>query len=342
MFQKASAMDWDEVRCVAQTFETKVERKWPDYLEEMKGLEAQFSSRSPPSNISQSPFYSPDREHTGVADGAGVSLLDILALNWEIPQQENLIVLEIRQLDKPTIQMVTEAGMIGKIGFNSAGVGVCMNAIRTKGVDLDRLPVHLGMRMVLEKSTARDALESLKQSGLLAGPVHLLISDAHESYGWVVDTVWLSDSPFRVERMRELTDAVEDPSWTDVHSFFTDRKNAPAAICRVGENSTLFNIIMDLKRREAVVRLGFPDAPVERLELKLPGEKNLPHIQLADPFKVWTKDTGTLDHDGSDSRTTMGASSQTSIVLSIKYTKGGSYNIRTISSRIANGYPQTE
>ncbi|KIV92825.1 hypothetical protein, variant [Exophiala mesophila] len=303
MFQKASAMDWDEVRCVAQTFETKVKRKWPHYLEEMKG----------------------------VADGAGVSLLDILALNvrteiafgrwtdgctslswqtekhsflaqnwdWEISQQENLIVLEIRQLDKPTIQMVTEAGMVGKIGFNSAGVGVCMNAIRTKGVDLDRLPVHLGMRMVLENSTARDALESLKQSGLLAGPVHLLISDAHESYGCeytstthatlppdsrgrvihsnhllmshpgVVDTVWLSDSPFRVERMRELTDAVEDPSWTDVHSFFTDRKNAPAAICRVGDNSTLFNIIMDLKRREAVVRLGFPDAPVERLELKL-------------------------------------------------------------------------
>lgn len=194
--------------------------------------------------------------------------------------------------------MVTEAGIIGKIGFNSAGVGVCMNAIRSKGVDLNRIPVHMAMRMVLECSSAKEAVRSLGQWGV-AGPVHLLISDTQDSFGCeftstthailhpdsrgrvihsnhlllehadVVDTAWLADSPFRIERMLELTDDVHDPSWMDMHSFFTDRKNAPAAICRAGDITTLFNIIMDLKQRRVVVRIGLPYAPRETLEIKL-------------------------------------------------------------------------
>jgi isopenicillin-N N-acyltransferase-like protein len=39
--------------------------------------------------------------------------------------------------------MVTEADVIGKIGINSAGVGVCLNAIRACGVDRTKLPIDL-------------------------------------------------------------------------------------------------------------------------------------------------------------------------------------------------------
>jgi isopenicillin-N N-acyltransferase-like protein len=51
---------------------------------------------------------------------------------WEEPQQINLIHLNIKRDTKPSISQITEAGIIGKIGLNSAGVGVCINAIRAK------------------------------------------------------------------------------------------------------------------------------------------------------------------------------------------------------------------
>ena len=77
-----------------------------------------------------------------------------LAQNWDwmLEQKPNLILLHITQTRKPTIKMVTEAGIIGKIGLNSAGVGVCLNAVQAYGMDPTRMPVHLGLRSVLESS----------------------------------------------------------------------------------------------------------------------------------------------------------------------------------------------
>ena len=105
--------------------------------------------------------------NSGVAAGASVPYASILALNvrteiaygmakdgctaiyrqaekstylaqnwdWQEEQQENLIGLYIRNPPKPPIAMVTEAGIIGKIGLNGCGVGVCLNAIKALGVD---------------------------------------------------------------------------------------------------------------------------------------------------------------------------------------------------------------
>ncbi|KAI7562004.1 hypothetical protein KC343_g8394, partial [Hortaea werneckii] len=127
MFQETSHMSWAKVQELALSFEPVLRRKWPAYLEEISGLAA----------------------------GAGVELADIIAVNvrteiafglfsdgctalswrtgsasflaqnwdWMEEQKAHLIVLEIEQHGKPTIKMVTEAGLIGKIGLNSAGVG---------------------------------------------------------------------------------------------------------------------------------------------------------------------------------------------------------------------------
>ena len=68
-----------------------------------------------------------------------------MAQNWDWMEEQspNLLLLTIIQPDKPTIKMVTEAGIIGKIGLNSAGVGVCLNAIRIPGLDKNRIPCTL-------------------------------------------------------------------------------------------------------------------------------------------------------------------------------------------------------
>ena len=195
--------------------------------------------------------------------------------------------------------MITEAGIIGKIGFNSKGVGVCFNAIRAKGVDRSRIPVHLGLRVILESSAAEQAVQSLEKYGMAAA-AHILVADENCSIGFefsssttarlkpdskgrlihsnhllakhpgVEDTVWLKDSPFRVERMAEMSENLRDPTWEEVSRLFEDEKNAPAAICRAQgdtDDTTIFNIIMDLKQKRAVIRMGRPCNTEETIKL---------------------------------------------------------------------------
>jgi isopenicillin-N N-acyltransferase-like protein len=218
-------------------------------------------------------------------------------------QKQNLIITKITQADKPTIIQVTEAGIIGKIGFNSSGVGTLLNAIKVRGVDATRLPVHFGLRMALESSSVEEAVRKLESYGM-ASSAHILIADpntaigleftkstfAHcvpDSFGRVVhtnhlllehpgetDIVWLKDSLDRVQTMAETVGKLDkEPSWEKVGRLFEDEQNSPSAICRLETketgSGTLFNIVMDLKSKKAVVRLGRPTEVEERIELEL-------------------------------------------------------------------------
>jgi isopenicillin-N N-acyltransferase-like protein len=263
----------------------------------------------------------------GIADGAGVDLLDIVALNvrteinfglfsdgctslawhtekraylgqnwdWMNAQKENLIITKITQAGKPTIQQVTEAGIIGKIGFNSSGVGTLLNAIKVYGVNPSQMPVHFGLRAALESESALEAVEKLEGYGM-ASSAHILVADASTAVGLEfskstfarclpdslhrvihanhlllphpgeTDTVWLKDSPVRVQTMTENSSKVggnkHEPSWEEVSKLFEDEQNYPTAICREqtaeSGSGTLFNILMDLKSKTAVVRMGRP------------------------------------------------------------------------------------
>lgn len=270
----------------------------------------------------------------GIADGAGVALSDIIAINvrteinfglfsdgctalswkterasylaqnwdWMGAQKENLIAMTIEQTGKPTIKMITEAGLIGKIGLNSAGVGVCLNAIRVIGMDSERIPCHLGLRLVLESESREQAVRSLERYGVTSS-CHMLVADKEGGVGleWssrdlrrvemnpsgqvfhtnhylveheegVVDTVWLKDSPIRVARVEEICKTLgEEPEMEDVAGVFRDEEGLPTAICRDERDGsatgTLFNIVMDLTGKRAKVILGRPVEPEEFLEL---------------------------------------------------------------------------
>lgn len=150
-------------------------------------------------------------EMEGIAKGAGVDFEDILALNarseialtgtgerfsdgcttmavfnpiikdtfiaqnwdWQPTQSNSLLMLQIESKDKPTILMITEGGMIGKIGFNSAGVGICFNALLTNEKS-DQVPIHLGLRAVLNSFSQTEALSKLS-NGQIASSASFLI-----------------------------------------------------------------------------------------------------------------------------------------------------------------------
>jgi isopenicillin-N N-acyltransferase-like protein len=217
-------------------------------------------------------------------------------------QKENLIITKIFQPGKPTIQQVTEAGIIGKIGFNSSGVGCLLNAIKVYGVNPSGLPVHFGLRMVLESSSVEDAVQKLESHGM-ASSAHILIADASSAVGLEftkstfahclpdklgriihtnhllrphpgeIDTVWLKDSPTRVATMTENSAKLKgEPSWKEVEELFHDEQNHPSGICRFeaeeSGSGTLFNILMDLGSRKGVVRMGRPTEYEEIIRLE--------------------------------------------------------------------------
>jgi isopenicillin-N N-acyltransferase-like protein len=224
-------------------------------------------------------------------------------MQWMTKQKQNLIITKITQANKPTIVQVTEAGIIGKIGFNSSGVGTLLNAIKVHGMDATRLPVHFGLRMALESSSVQDAVQKLESCGM-ASSAHILLADANtslgleftkatfaycvpDSAGQVVhanhlllehpgqtDTVWLKDSLSRVQTMGSNARGLsEDAGWVDVSQLFADEENYPGSICRFETketgSATLFNIVMDLKAKKAVVRLGRPTEVEETIQLGL-------------------------------------------------------------------------
>lgn len=167
----------------------------------------------------------------GVADGAGVPFASILALNvrtevayglysdgctalsvhsadvsilaqnwdWKFGQAPNLINLVIEGTG--VISIITEGGIIGKIGVCSAGVGVCLNAIAALGVAHDRLPVHLALRAALDwaiespgEGVARRVAERIRDVGVAAAG-HILLADAEEAFGLEVSYLDIVDVP---------------------------------------------------------------------------------------------------------------------------------------------------
>lgn len=177
-------------------------------------------------------------EMEGIADGAGVDFEDILALNarsetalagykgtsfsdgctaiavtspiipetiigqnwdWKPDQINSLLLLEIEREGNPDITMVTEGGIIGKIGFNSQGVGVCFNALITDKKS-NEVPVHLGLRAVLNSHSLTEAISKIKGTQMASAASFLVGYDDGDGHGMAVNA---EVSPFGMDYVGE-------------------------------------------------------------------------------------------------------------------------------------------
>lgn len=194
--------------------------------------------------------------------------------------------------------MITEAGIIGKIGINSAGVGVCYNALYISGVSMSGLSSHLALRMALESTSPAEACMKIETQGGTAASAFILVGNKKCAYGIefsykdikrqfqdergnllhtnhcvlqhdpeVKEGEVIPDSRTRSRRMSELVknfDCTEE----EFSRLWEDEYDYPTGICRdykegKSRGATLFNIVMDLKRKRAVVKLGRPVNPDE-------------------------------------------------------------------------------
>ena len=232
----------------------------------------------------------------------------ILAQNWDWrpAQKANLIRLTITR-PSHTLSMVTEAGILGKIGLNSAGYGVCLNALRVAGVDFAKLPVHLALRKVLDfdQPGQLNKLVSSLQARGIATSAHILIANSENAVGLeathkdvkvlherasntskilthtnhlilshedIEERLDLPDSQPRLKRINELINAqTKPPNPSSVLEMLKDEEGYPASICRESANqstsATCFSIIMDLEAKMAACKLGRPNAGGEEFEI---------------------------------------------------------------------------
>lgn len=104
--------------------------------------------------------------------------------DWRAEAVRTSVVLQIEQKDKPNIVMHAEAGTIGHRGINSAGMGVCINYIRS---ELDGfkpgLPFLIKLRAILNSERMSNALKMLMT---YIGPNSMNMIVAHKD-GEIID-----------------------------------------------------------------------------------------------------------------------------------------------------------
>ncbi len=115
----------------------------------------------------------------------------VLAQNWDWEKvlEDLFVVMRVTLPSNETFVMMTEPGIVGKVGFNSQGVGVCLNLIansnaakwggESRNSFTECIPVHILLRLVLESSSFEDALKRVRSAPRCeASMSNLFIADA--------------------------------------------------------------------------------------------------------------------------------------------------------------------
>jgi len=218
----------------------------------------------------------------------------LLGENWDwLRALEKLaITMRVERTDGHRILMITEPGIIGKIGLNSAGLGVCLNILkcdaRVKGV-----PVHVLLRSVLDSKSVEEAVTTIRSAdrGTMS---NIMIADNKgdcvnlELAGDTLDVIrgtnnvsyhtnhysgcglenqetGTASSYSRFERMKNLTPLKGNAGLQEMQKILLDRCDETLPICRPWEVDadqmeigTVCSFIADLKNLKMHFTRGHP------------------------------------------------------------------------------------
>jgi isopenicillin-N N-acyltransferase-like protein len=113
--------------------------------------------------------------------------------DWFVDMAENWLVWTIPHADGRVTTTVTEYGILGKIGINSAGVGVLFNILRheTDGARSAGVPVHLLARQVLDTATdANSALTTIAGARVAASTAITVVAGTAAGKTAITAEVW--------------------------------------------------------------------------------------------------------------------------------------------------------
>lgn len=115
----------------------------------------------------------------------GKQPLIALGQNWDwLPEfSKRTLVMRVTPQSGPRLVTFTEAGMVGKIGFNEHGLGVCLNFLGHKSEDPARplgVPIHCLLRAVMECKTLEEAFKMVSWLPRCASG-HFLMAQHHRA-----------------------------------------------------------------------------------------------------------------------------------------------------------------
>ena len=273
--------DSKRLLAVARTFTPVLARCVPHQLEEMKGIARgagrsldeilAVNARTDMLVVGRAPRPGSKPGCTAVALSGPRGGKQVLALgqNWDWRQDlaRGVVILRLKPDRGPRIVTFTEAGMVGKIGFNSAGLGTCLNFLSHGTERSDRgpgVPVHCLLREVMRCRTLEEAYKMVAWMPRCASANFLMAQHSSRSQE-ALDLEWTPTAVARIPMDRGLL----------VHTnHFKDPALAPGCPDQKGKST--------LNREATATRLArrleqkIPD-PVERMKKVLTCRQGAPY-----------------------------------------------------------------
>ena len=224
----------------------------------------------------------------------------LVGKNWDWRNQtvESVVVLRVRQRNKPALVMLVEAGMVGRDGFNEHGVMVCGNLL-VSNEDRGKVgvPIPILRRRILHSRHYYEAIDSLMRAPRGASgnyviahrdgvaidfettpdnvyvvyPERGLLTHANHFQSVVAQTTgvtkyYTGDTLYRDFRARQLLEPkIGKITIDDIKLVLRDEFGAPRAICRTPHDypgseptMTIASLIFDLKHDVMHVAAGQP------------------------------------------------------------------------------------
>ncbi|KAL5342333.1 acyl-coenzyme A:6-aminopenicillanic acid acyl-transferase-domain-containing protein [Aspergillus crustosus] len=200
-FAETASLSWPEARSRSKVFLPVLEKIYPEILDEIRGIAdgaglelddilalnvrseialTNYENTPPPGSHGQ-PETEKEKEKvpeitdgcTSLAQSSADKSRVILAQNWDWlePLSGGMVVLDVTLPKKENgvekrFFTLTEAGLVGKIGVNSSGLGLCLNALRCGAFSAERLPTHIMTRYILERTSSfSEAVKALEKYG---------------------------------------------------------------------------------------------------------------------------------------------------------------------------------
>jgi len=213
--------------------------------------------------------------------------------DWDMEAEELAVILDIEKPDGHRIMTMTEPGMIGKIGMNNNGVGVCLNFMSIDNYQPGGIPLHVLLRAILDSDSLPTALSVISSHS--DGKVgNILIADGNgqiedielardEFFSIPVGDVFVHTNHFltkvdydlklfpntigRYKRAKVLLNAMGQPSFESMKKILKDNNGEEYPICRKrfshpwladDTSITVTSIIMDLKNLQFHITRGNP------------------------------------------------------------------------------------
>jgi len=277
-FKHRAGLEWDAALAHARTFEADIAVFHPAALQEMRGI-AEGSGAGVDAilalNCRSELMFAAARRGAmpsectsfAVTPEASASGHMLLGQNWDwVPfAREACVLVEVRRDDGPDYVTVVEAGMLAKVGFNAAGLGLCTNTL-VSAADAGRrgVPYHIMLRALLDAESVEAASKTLHsvdralsanylvadKSGAAANfettsggasGVHVTRPErgllAHSNHflcaGFAVADAYVGSSPHSLTRLSSMRTALSDRglSVERVEEILRDHDHAPNGIC---------------------------------------------------------------------------------------------------------------